>query len=243
MLGKHITAMSVFVDIIEEGTKQPTLDGNNNFSRLTFDRKSDGFQADVGDETIIKGRPLKNATINGVTEGEEDIVNIKLKNNAITFSEFNVEGGGGLNLEVKMKGGNPTNKGESIFAKNTITGSDTNDSIKFVKSRFFGNEIDLKEGADTIKFGNQTKLLGNNVIKLGDTIDGDGNIVSDGDRDVVKINSFYEDGQDGDRAKLRITEFGKEDTLIINGTVMSYDDAKQYQIDNPEDYIQIEFLD
>ena len=80
--------MSVFVDIIEEGTKQPTSDGNNNFSRLTFDRKSSGFQANVGDETIIKGRPLKEATITGITEGDEDTVNIELKNNAITFSDI-----------------------------------------------------------------------------------------------------------------------------------------------------------
>lgn len=232
--------------IIEGGTKPPREENNNNFTKFIFDRKNSGFQAEVYDQTLIKGRPLSNTQITGVTEGDEDTVNIILKNNGITNSEFDVQGRGGLNLEVRMKSGNPFQGDKLLFAKNTVTGSDTNDSIKFTKARFLGNEIDVGKGRDTIKFGKQVKYLGESTIKLGSALDSNRETVSDGDVDIIKFN--WDNGSNGGTraAKFTITEFGKEDKMIIkeNGvnTTLTYDALKQNS-DLGDDYFQIQFLD
>ena len=65
--------------IIEGGTKPPREENNNNFTKFIFDRKNSGFQAEVYDQTLIKGRPLSNTQITGVTEGERTPFNIILK--------------------------------------------------------------------------------------------------------------------------------------------------------------------
>lgn len=247
--------MSVFVDIIEEGSKKPKQLGGtetDDFTTLQFRRKNVGFQAKVGDNTTLRGKPLSYAKVTGVTEGPDDTVDIYLKNKAITNSEIGVEGGGALDLEVHLtKGGNPQNKGKSLFAKNKVTGSDKNDSIKFVKARFIGNEVDLGKGSDSITFQANTVLRGQNIIDFGD----------DSRKDIIKFvmendDEPYTSGTlpepvEGPVGRLEIKNFGKEDLIRFRnnatGEVFEYDyDAAKTFVDGPDyadSYWRIEFKD
>ena len=236
--------MSVFVEILKPGTKAPVEEVvEDEFAKLIFTRKNTDFDARVGDGTTLEGQPLKNAKVIGVTEGVDDTVDITLKNKGITNSEFGVDGGGALDLEVDIKGEDPTtDAGHSVFAKNTVSGSDVDDSIKFTRARFFGNTVNVGTGEDSVTFGtsNKVTLLGENILDLGD----------DSDADIVKFNTV--DGNIADSiaptaAKFTIKNFGQDDIFRIkNLDTQQNIDFTQEDLKNgasPNDYFEFEFLD
>ena len=235
--------MSVFVSILEEGKKAPKVIEEEDFSKLVFTKKNKGLEAKIGDETTLKGKPLKDAHITVVTEGEEETSDIYLKNKSIINSEFEIIGGGNLNLDVQMKSGNPNGKGKSVFANNDITASDANDSIKFSKARFFGNTIDLGQGEDSITFGGsdtKVNMFGENVLHLGD----------DDDTDIVKFNTANGNIDEmiaNTNAKFVIKNFGEGDIFRIKN--LDTDEVVDYTQDDlkngntPNDYFEFEFLD
>ena len=201
-------------EVINEGTNPPEVVQTEDFAELVFQKQSVGYEAELkGDTAIAASKPVKESTFTAVTEAGETVV-VAVQSKRVKQSEFTTEGEGSLELNVNT----------GTFAKNSVTGGDQNDSVKFGnQATTKGLNADMGEGDDSVTFRKKATLKGKNTIDLGD-----------GGADTVELK-----GNAPENGKLILTNFDENDTLIVKGETFTFEDLQDTKIPG----IKIEFAD
>ena len=201
-------------EVINEGTNPPEVVPTEDFVELVFQKQSVGYEAELkGDTAIAASKPVKESTFTAVTEAGETVV-VAVQSKRVKQSEFSTEGEGSLELNVNT----------GTFAKNSITGGDQSDSVKFGnQATVKGTSADLGDGDDTVTFKKKVTMKGKNTIDLGE-----------GGADTVELKG----GAPG-KGKLVITNFDENDTLVLKKKNFTYEDLQETKIEG----MKIEFAD
>ena len=201
-------------EVINEGTNPPEVVQTEDFAELVFQKQSVGYEAELkGDTAIAASKPVKESTFTAVTEAGETVV-VAVQSKRVKQSEFSTEGEGSLELNVNT----------GTFAKNSITGGDQSDSVKFGnQATVKGTSADLGDGDDTVTFKKKVMIKGKNTIDLGE-----------GGADTVELKG----GAPG-KGKLVITNFDENDTLVLKKKNFTYEDLQETKIEG----MKIEFAD
>ena len=194
--------------------KPPEVVQTENFVELVFEGQNTGYEADLpGNTAIAASKPVKEATFNAVTEEGETVV-VAVQSKRVKQSDFTADGEGSLELNVNT----------GTFAKNSITGGDQSDSVKFGnQATVKGTSADLGEGDDTVTFKKKVTMKGRNTIDLGE-----------GGTDTVELK-----GGAPKNGKLVITSFDENDTLVLKKKTLTYEDLQETKIEG----IKIEFAE
>jgi len=183
-------------EINNPGTSTPEVINTEDLSSIIFDSNNQGFETAISDTTqITSAETLKQADVQ-VTSEKSDSVRVDISAERVKGSTFNVEGRGGLDMNI-MQG---------VFKRNTINGGGGADSIRFGNETTVGKgvKINLNKGPDTVTFSKETRIRGiNNVIDAG----------NDRGSDVIKFRS--DEPNFDDNAKLTIKNFGPNDKIIV----------------------------
>ena len=194
--------------------KAPEVVQTEDFVELVFQGGNTGYEADLSADTAIAAsKPLKEATFNAVTEEGETVV-VAVQSKRVKQSEFSAEGEGSFELNVNT----------GTFAKNSVSGTDQSDSVKFGnQATVKGSSTSLGEGDDSILFRKKVTMKGRNTIDLGE-----------GGADTIELK-----GGAPEKGKLIITNFDENDTLIVKGETFTADQLEDTKIPG----IKIEFAD
>ncbi len=147
----------------------------------------------------IAGKQMADSTVTG-TAKKGETAEVVLQTKTFKNSEVTVDGKGSLDLTVNT----------GSFKKSTIEGGKKADSVSF------GNQttvkkanIDLGKGDDTVTFKANTSFKGKTKIDLGNK-----------GSDVVEFAEAPKGG------KVVVSNFDKNDTLVVGGETFTYDDLK-----------------
>ena len=179
-----------------------------------FQKPSLGYQADfLRNASISTLKPIKEAKFHAITEKDKTVV-VAVQSKRVKQSDFTAEGEGSLDLNLNT----------GTFAKNSVSGTDQSDSIKF------GNQVTVKgmtselgDGDDTITFKKKVTMKGKNTIDLGE-----------GGADTVELK-----GGAPKNGKLVIANFDENDTLVLKKKTFTYEDLQETKIEG----IKIEFAE
>ena len=201
-------------EVINEGTNPPEVVQAEKFVELVFEKQNTGYEAELkADTAIAASKPVKEASFTAVTEEGESVV-VAVQTKRVAKSDFSVEGEGSLDLNVNT----------GTFAKNTVTGGDQADSVKFGnQATVKGTSAELGDGDDTVTFKKKVTMKGRNTIDLGE-----------GGADTVELK-----GGAPEKGKLIISNFDENDTLVLKKKTFTYEDLQETKIDG----IKIEFAD
>jgi hypothetical protein len=154
--------------------------------------------------TSITGRKLSNSTITAKGPKGAESVAVVVETKSLIGSSITKEGKGNLTVDVKG----------TIFKKSTIDAGvkKRNDIISFTaEANVNKSTVNAGKGNDAIRFGKGVTFTGKTTIDLGK-----------GGKDSVTVEA----DAISDGGKLKVTSFGKKDTITVGDETITYKDVK-----------------
>jgi len=175
-----------------------------------------GLSATVSGQVLVSGGRYESTTFSFTNPSGSSAPGVSVSNTTLTGTTII----GGTTPDAWSQGSIAAGAKSKATTKTTDTNADFGegaDSVSFLKKSLDkGSSYKMGGGEDSVTFGRNTTSKSAKV-KLGS---------NDKAGDTVDIS------KKADIKKLKITEFGKEDTLKIGGKTFSYDDLQNKDFKN-----------